>query len=59
MATHPKELVMLVAKDLTTKLMEKINFPQEPVPVETIVGNVGEIFQAMVTKVSQVLTDLG
>lgn len=54
-----KELIMLVSKDLTTKLMEKINFEQEPVTVTTIVNNVGEIYQAMVTKVAQVLTNLG
>ena len=67
MATHPKELVMLVAKDLTIKLMDKITYKiapsahkgEPPATPLVLANNVGDMFQVMATKVSQVLTDLG
>lgn len=60
MKDSEKELIMTVAKDLTVKLMDKINYKIQPTAKATgLYENVADMYQFMVTKVSEVLSGLG
>lgn len=59
MQDSEKELIMTVAKDLTIKLMDKINYQLAPAAKATgLYENVADMYQVMVTKVSQTFLGL-